>query len=190
VSGAVKVTASALVAIAVLAGSPAITGGGFVARKDISTPAKWCDFYGIPVVAGVAVLFKAVTQDYQPPCNRANGVVYTPGSTPTAPDWDGGKTECGGGLHFSPNIPATAEFHRDNPRWMACPVALADISVHPDGRMPQKVKARGCAAPIWEVDRDGVPVAGAVVSWPPAAEEVAVTTPKAKRKPAKRKARS
>jgi hypothetical protein len=48
VSGAVKVTASALVAIAVLAGSPAITGGGFVARKDISTPAKWCDFYGIP----------------------------------------------------------------------------------------------------------------------------------------------
>jgi hypothetical protein len=188
VKGAVKVTAAAAVAIAVLGGSPLITGGGFVSRKDISTPAKWCDFYGARVSGGVAILFKAVKQDFTPPCHAGNGVVYTPGTSPVAPDWDGGKKECGGGLHFSPTIPATLKFHSDNPRWMACPVALADLVVHPDGQYPEKVKARGCAAPIWEVGRDGVPVAGAVVSWPPAAEEVAVTSPRTKRKPAKRKA--
>ena len=38
---------------------------------------------------------------------------------------------------------------------MACPVALKDIAVHPDGDYPQKVKARGCCAPVWEVDRNG-----------------------------------
>jgi hypothetical protein len=180
VKGAVKVTASALVAIAVLGGTPAITGGGFVSRMDISTPEKWCDFHGVKVHAGVAILFKAVTQQYKPPCHQGSTVVYTPGTTPVAPDWDGGNRECGGGLHFSPNIPATRKFHSDNPRWVACPVALEGLCVHPNGDHPDKVKARGCAAPVWEVDRDGDPVAGAVVSWPPA-EVVAVAAPKAKR---------
>jgi hypothetical protein len=179
VKGAVKVTAAAAVAIAVLGGSPLITGGGFISRKDISTPAKWCDFYGARVSGGVAILFKAVKQDFTPPCHTGNGVVYSPGTSPVAPDWDGGKAECGGGLHFSPNIPATLKFHSDNPRWMACPVALADLVVHPDGQYPEKVKARGCAAPIWEVDRDGEPVAGAVVSWPPAEPAPAAVPAKA-----------
>jgi len=187
-TGAVKVTAAATVAIAILSGSPAIEGGGFVVRKDISTPAAWCNYYGVKVHDGVAVLFKAVTQAYGPPCHAGNSVVYTPGTTPVAPDWDGGKRECGGGLHFSPNIPATAKFHSDNPRWVACPVALDGLSVHPNGSYPDKVKARGCVAPIWEVDRFGEPLPGQVVSWPPAEEPAAVAPVKKKAK-AKRSAR-
>jgi hypothetical protein len=38
---------------------------------------------------------------------------------------------------------------------MACPVALKDIVVHPDGLYPDKIKAKGCCAPVWEVDSDG-----------------------------------
>ena len=37
-------------------------------------------------------------------------------------------------------------------------VALKDIAVHPNGDYPEKVKARGCCAPVWEVDENGVRV--------------------------------
>ena len=37
----------------------------------------------------------------------------------------------------------------------ACPVALVDIVVHPNGAFPEKVKARACCAPTWECDIDG-----------------------------------
>lgn len=40
-------------------------------------------------------------------------------------------------------------------KYVGCPVALADIAVHPDGCYPEKVKARGCCAPVFEVDEDG-----------------------------------
>lgn len=47
------------------------------------------------------------------------------------------------------------EFHDSAKRFAACPVNLKDIAVHPDGQMPQKVKAKACCAPVWEVDRRG-----------------------------------
>ena len=44
-------------------------------------------------------------------------------------------------------------------RFVACPVRLADIVVHPNGIYPDKVKASGVCAPVYEVDQDGAPVA-------------------------------
>ena len=41
---------------------------------------------------------------------------------------------------------------------VVCPVALKDIAVHPSGRYPEKVKAKGCCGPVYEVDEDGKPV--------------------------------
>jgi len=48
-----------------------------------------------------------------------------------------------------------------------------------------KVKARGCVSPVWEVDRFGEPLPGQVVSWPPAKVESAAA--KAKRTSKRRK---
>jgi hypothetical protein len=39
---------------------------------------------------------------------------------------------------------------------MACPVRLKDIRCpKPTDQYPEKVKAKGCCAAIWEVDIDG-----------------------------------
>ena len=125
--------------------------GGVQIRPDYSTPQKWCDYYGVKVTRGVAVLYKALDENYVSP----RGMAYTPGTVPEAPDWDGGKAECGGGLHFSPHPQMTLEFVGNPEHYVACPVALKDMVVHPDGDMPQKCKAQRCCAPIWECDEDG-----------------------------------
>src|SRR5574341_50999 len=84
--------------VAVLIEAGATVEGGKQTFVQRSTPAEWCDYYGVAVVNGVATVFKAVGDDYRSP----RGADYTPGTTPVAPDWDGGIAECGGGLHFSP----------------------------------------------------------------------------------------
>lgn len=169
IRGAVKVIAAATVAICILGGSPRIEGGGFIQRVDISTPQKWCDFYGVEVKAGIALVFKGVRDNFYSP----RGACYAPGTMPSVKDWDRGAVECGpGGLHFSPTPAMTLEFidAKECKHFLACPIRLEDIATHPDGQYPQKIKARGMALPCWEVDRRGRPVEGAVVSWPPAEE--------------------
>jgi len=174
----------------VLGGKPKIAGGGFVSRADVSTPANWCEFYGAKVSNGVATLFKVVKLDYRTP---QRNFAYTPGTTPVAADWDGGARECGGGLHFSPTTHSTLTFAegltRDQRKFVACPVALADMVVHPDGSYPQKCKAPRLAGPCWEVNEDGDPVPGAVVWSPPAVAVKAARKAKAK-KPAAKKRRA
>jgi hypothetical protein len=118
------------------------------------TPQQWCDYWGVKVVDGIATLFKALDNDFKSP----RGMLYVPGTIPSAPDWDGGDAECGGGLHFSPTPAMAMEFAPEAKRFTGCPVALTDISVHPDGDFPQKIKARRCCGPVWECDRDGKPV--------------------------------
>ena len=96
----------------------------------------------------VALVYKAVNDDFSSPY----GTSYAPGTVPVAPDWDGGIRECGGGLHFSPTPAHALSFHSDAKRFLACPVALSDISVHKDAAYPEKIKARGCCMPVYEVD--------------------------------------
>jgi len=128
-----------------------VTGGVLIEIPVPTTAEEWCDFYGVQVEDGVATLFKAVRDDY----SSSRGGDYTPGVIPVAQDWDGGKQECGGGLHFSPRPWMACEFDPEATRFVACPVALVDIAVHADAVMPQKVKARGCCGPVYECDRDG-----------------------------------
>ena len=145
----ISATASAMVSV-LLDGGATCSGGNQVEVRR-HTPEEWCSYYGLPVVDGVVTLFKALNSGFRSPY----GGDYTPGTVPVAADWDGGVKECGGGLHFSPSPRAALEFNDAAVCFVACPVALADLSIHPDGSMPQKVKARGCCAPVWEVDEDG-----------------------------------
>jgi hypothetical protein len=122
-----------------------------------SAPAQWCRYYGIPVEDGVAVLFKAVDEDF----SSGRGTSYRPGTSPAAPDWDGGERECGGGLHLSPRPTFALAAPEDDVRFVACPVRLADIAVHPRPLYPDKVKVPAVCAPVYEVREDGTPVGSA-----------------------------
>lgn len=131
-----------------------IPGAHILAVPEIVTPADWCDYHGATVRDdGTVVLFKAVDNEYR----SGRGMVYAPGSTPEAPDWDPGP-ECGGGLHFCASPAATLIFQPDAARFVACPVALDEIVVHPNATYPQKVKAPRVVAPCWEVTIDGEPI--------------------------------
>jgi hypothetical protein len=123
--------------------------------KRPASVADWCDYYGVPIADGVAVLYKAVDDDF----NSYHGMSYRPGDAPEAPDWDGGEQECGGGLHFSPRPTFALAAPEDEMRFIACPVAVADIVVHAQAVYPDKVKAPRVCAPVYEVDEDGTPVA-------------------------------
>jgi hypothetical protein len=144
--------------------SPAakIKGGRILEMPRPETGAEWCEFYGVEIRKGgglnrklagqdVAILFKAVGKDFV----SQHGCDYSPGTSPSAPDWDGGKEECGGGLHFSPHPVMAEEFHADPDHFVACPVLVSEIVVHPDGICPAKCKAPRVAAPCWEVDKNG-----------------------------------
>jgi hypothetical protein len=120
------------------------------------TAAEWCRYYGVPVTDGVVVLYKAVDEEF----DSYHGTSYRPGSLPAAPDWDGGERECGGGLHLSPRPTFALAAPEDDMRFVACPVRLEDIAVHPRPLYPDKVKARALCAPVYEVREDGTPVAG------------------------------
>jgi len=127
-----------------------ISGGRVIKAFKSKTVLQWCSHWGVKIENKVAILFKGVDEKY---LSRNKGD-YTPGTCPIAPDWDGGKEECGGGLHFSPHPKMTHQFC-DPQKYVACPVALKDIAVHPDGEYPEKVKAKGCCAAVWEVNEDG-----------------------------------
>jgi hypothetical protein len=115
---------------------------------------QWCAYYGVEVRDGVATLYKAVEDDYR----SYHGISYRPGTEPVAPDWDGGAQECGSGLHFSP-LPTFALARADDVmRFVACPVRVEDIVVHPNGLYPDKVKARAVCGPVYEVREDGTPL--------------------------------
>jgi hypothetical protein len=150
VFGHVTAKVTAKVAVLIEGIGAKITGGKKTIIKK-STAKEWCDYYGLPIKKGVVVLFKALDDNYK----SGHGFLYKPGTVPIAPDWDGGKEECGGGLHFSPHPIMTQEFMPKAKRYMACPVKLSDIVVHPNGSYPQKIKSKGCCGPIWEVDLYG-----------------------------------
>jgi len=133
-----------------------IQGGVVVPIVGPTTAAEWCEHYLVDVTDGVATLYKAVRDDYR----SGRGFLYAVGSTPEAPDWDGGTAECGGGLHFSPWPAMALEFDRAATRFLACPVALVDMRAPTaDDSYPNKAKAQRVCGPIVEVDLNGKPVA-------------------------------
>src|SRR3990167_1371056 len=137
---------------AVIHGDTAKITGGHQVKVPRQSVEDWCDYYGVTITKGVVVLYKAVRSDFSA---SRGGVSYQPGTTPAAPDWDGGKEECGGGLHFSPSPGMALEFFGEAKRFVACPIKLSEIVVHWNGDYPQKVKAAGCCGPVYEVTRHG-----------------------------------
>jgi len=131
-----------------------VSGGCVTDAVGFASAEEWCEYYGVEVNQGVAILFKAVDEDF----NSYHGTSYQPGTEPFAPDWDGGEQECGGGLHFSPRPTFALPRPDDSMRFVACPVRLEDIVVHPSGTYPEMVKAPRVCAPVYEVQEDGTPV--------------------------------
>jgi hypothetical protein len=137
----------------------ACKGGVQIKVPEIATMKEWCKFYGIEIKRGVAVVFKAVDDDYSTDNARSKGIFYTPGTKPVAPDWDGGKQECGGGLHFSPTPGHALDFNPQAKHFVACPVKVAGVKIVKNPERPSKIKAKGVCAPCWEVvDREGKPL--------------------------------
>ncbi len=156
---ALKIKASAHVVIMVHGTAKTFIGGRRLKANKPKIAKDWCKHYGVDVKRDIATLYKAVDDDFSTDNGRKYGVSYKLGTTPVAPDWDGGKAECGGGLHFSPHPKMALEFNASAKRFVACLVKLSEIAVYPDGLYPQKVKARGCCGPVVEVDRNGNSIA-------------------------------
>ncbi len=150
----VSVKAEPTVIVAQRGPACTVAGPEPVVQPNPSTAADWCSYYGIPIVDGVATLFKGVKADYK----SGRGGDYTPGTTPSVEVFKP-EPECAeGALYFSPTPHHTHQFIEAE-RYVACPVRVDDIVVHPNGQYPEKVKAKGCCAPVYEVDIDGEPLA-------------------------------
>jgi len=162
-SDSATVRASRFVPVQVTSDDVKVTGGVLIPIRRAATVEEWCDFHGVDITGEgderQVVLFKIVRDDFR----SSHGADYTPGTIPSAADWDGGDAECGGGgLHFSPRPWLASQFDSAGTRYIACPIRLADIrSPREDDSMPEKVKARGCCAPVWECDADGEPLPAA-----------------------------
>jgi hypothetical protein len=149
-----KITAklSAKCSVHIHSKSAKITGGVQI-DATINSPKEWCDYYGVTVKNGMALLYKGVEKEYR--SAHKYSFQYLPGAIPEAPDWDGGKQECGKGLHFSPHPKMTKEFITNPAHYLGCWVRLSEIAIHMDGSYPQKCKAKRVCRPIFEVDEDG-----------------------------------
>jgi hypothetical protein len=151
VTSCASVVASAMVTVVIEGCGENVSGGNQIKVKHPETALEWCEHYGVEIEGDTAILFKGVNDKSYPP----HGADHTPGSIPLATDWDGCVDERCSGLHFSPHPAMTLEFHSGATRFLACPVLLSGIAVPPRGMCPQIVRAAGCCAPVWEVDRDG-----------------------------------
>ena len=145
-----QVRASNFVAVTIHGTACKVKGGKVIKIVSPKTTAQWATFYGVEVVKGVATVFKGLDGNFK---SRNGAFDFTPGTTPSAPDWDGGERECGGGLHFSPTPGHTLEFKSDAKKFVACPVLLKDMrSPKDDDNFPNKIKASKCCGPVYEVD--------------------------------------
>jgi len=151
--GSATVTASSFVAVHIHSKTAKVVGGVVIRPKfTAKTAALWCKEHHVKVVRGIATVYKAVRSDFK----SSRGGDYSPGVIPEAADWDGGRVECGGGLHFSPHPLDAWWFDEAATRFLVCKVRLTDMRVPRDtDQFPHKIKAKGCCAPCVECDRTG-----------------------------------
>lgn len=128
-----------------------------VVRPALYDVVNWCVFYGVKVSGDTAILYKAVDEDYSTSFAREVGIYYKPGAMPEASDWDDGKDECGGGLHFSPAPIYALDFYQYPAHFIACPVRLKDMRSQTVPVYPSKIKAQRVCQPCFEVDIRGEP---------------------------------
>jgi hypothetical protein len=146
-----RITATSHVAVHLHQATVTVSGGVLInhAALNLEDPQAWCAYHGVTVTDGVATVYKAVDDEW----TTCHGSDYSPGATPSAPDWSA-NNHCGGGLHFGPTPMHARYYHEDATRYLACPVAVADLRPILGGTAKCKaprVLAPGCV----EVDLDG-----------------------------------
>ena len=149
--GSAHVEASRYVSVHRHSREAQIEGGVIIEIPPITTVATWCEYYGASVDDGVVTLYKALDAEFK----SGYGFLYLPGSIVTAPDWDGGRRECGGGLHGCASPIEASGYHEGAVKFVAVPVKVADIAIHHPASMPNKVKFAKSCGPCVEVDRYG-----------------------------------
>ena len=143
------VTAKARVAVHLHSGHAHIDGGVLIDHTaEPGDAAMWCAYHAVRVTHGIATLYKAVDDAW----TTSRGFDYSPGATPSAPDWSPAPA-CGGGLHFSPSPIEALAYKPDATRFVAVGVAL-DTLVPILGGTP-KAKAPAVVVACREVDMDG-----------------------------------
>jgi hypothetical protein len=134
-----------------------VDGDGVDLLVDEPTePGAWCEHYGLDVDDdGTVVLFKRVNDEFRSSYN--GGLLYAPGETVTAADWNT-RPVCGGGLHLSSHPSLTWRYSQGE-RLVAVRVAVADLVPIPSWDMddPDKCKAKSCVV-LHECDEDGEPL--------------------------------
>jgi hypothetical protein len=105
-------------------------------------PRTWCEYHGVPVSDGVALVVKCVDGDLMAGQNH-KPTMYPIGGTVSATDWDAGN-HCGNGLHFSATTAqAFGCFQGDkrgSVRFLECSVDVGSMVVLSD----DKAKAPSC----------------------------------------------
>ena len=144
------VTAKARVAVHLHSGHAHIDGGVLIDHTaEPGDAAMWCAYHDVRVTRGIATLYKAVDDAW----TTSRGFDYSPGATPSAPDWSPASA-CGGGLHFSPSPIEALAYKPDAARFLAVGVALDTLVPILGGDTP-KAKAPAVVVACREVDMDG-----------------------------------
>ena len=136
-----------------------INGGVIIDVPDVfaMSAAEWCDYYGVTVSRGFALLYKALDNDLSTPHARRRNLVYTVGAKVTAPDWDS-RQEYGNGLHACPSPAIALPYNPEATRFVQVKAKLAELVILGD-----KVKCSSLRV-VAEVDRYGEPIAKAVAA--------------------------
>jgi hypothetical protein len=154
--GSASVRASKYVAVHLHSARVKHEGGVIidVTKTDLTKFKQWAEFYGVEVVDGHAVLYKAVNSELY----SGYGFQYPVGETVTAPDWEAGDF-CGRGLHFCPSPVQAQEYNRSATRFLLVHVPVKEISVIEGNSVSvtPKVKAKS-ALVVAEVDVHGRPL--------------------------------
>ncbi len=145
-----SVEASKYVPVQRFGTTPQVKGGVLIDIPDVSemTAREWCDYYGVKVERGYAILFKAVDDDLSTSRARRVGLTYTVGTKVVAPDWAPHK-DCGNGLHASPSPHMALGYNSGATRFVKVKAKLADLVVIDD-----KIKAPALSVVV-EVGRWG-----------------------------------
>ncbi|MGN6245155.1 MAG: DUF7666 domain-containing protein [Motilibacteraceae bacterium] len=154
-SGSATVHAGSHTAVHLRSARATIDGGVLIDHTtlNLTAPADWCDYHGVQVTDGNALLYKAVNANL----TSDHGTTYPLGETVTAPDWRD-TYECGNGLHFGPTPHHADAYHsgHDGTRYLAVHVPLQVLRPITDGGTA-KCKAQSCTV-LHEVDVAGRPV--------------------------------
>jgi hypothetical protein len=119
-----------------------------VTAIDQHDPESWCEYTGVEVEDGTAIVYKAVDSELR----SGRGLAYPIGETIVDPKW-APTDECGQGLHFGPTPVHALAYHSNATRFLACRVRLSEAVGISDGGT-EKIKARSCDV-LYEVDEHG-----------------------------------